>query len=204
VPVNVTLLFSRTQYVAASEAYLRGIERRVAAGLNPNVGSVASLFISRWDKATMGKVPADLQNTLGIAVAKQTYQAYRKLLESPRWLRLANVGAKPQRLLWASISTKDPKASDVLYIKALAAPFTVNTMPEDTLLAFADHGALEDSMPSNGGDSEKIIDRFAQYCIGYDRLAADLQTEGTESFTKSWKDLLDSIGSKSIAVKAAG
>ena len=204
VPINVTLLFSRAQYVAAAEAYLRGIERRVAAGLNPEVGSVASLFISRWDKATLGKVPADLQDGLGIAVAKQTYKAYRQLLDSPRWLRLANAGARPQRLLWASTSTKDPKASDILYIKALAAPFTVNTMPEATLLAFADHGSLAEPMPVDGGDAENMIARFAQAGIDHDRLAANLQNEGAESFVQSWKDLLASIGSKSAAVKAAG
>jgi len=201
VPINVTLLFSSAQYVAAAEAYLRGIERRVAAGLNPNVGSVASLFISRWDKATMGKVPEDLQNSLGIAVAKQAYKTYRELLDSPRWLRLANAGAKPQRLLWASTSTKDPKASDVLYIKALAAPFTINTIPEETLLAFADHGALGDPMPADSGDAEKTIAKFMQAGIDHDRLAADLQTEGTESFSKSWKELLDTIGSKSAAAE---
>ena len=176
----------------------------MTAGLNPDVGSVASLFISRWDKATMGKVPADLQNSLGIAVAKQTYKAYREFLDSSRWLRLANSGAKPQRLLWASTSTKDPKASDVLYIKALAAPFTINTIPEATLLAFANHGALGDSMPSDGGDAEKMVARFAKVGIDHDRVAADLQSEGTESFAKSWKELLDSIGSKSAAVKVAG
>lgn len=204
VPINVTLLFSGAQYVAAAEAYLRGIERRVAAGLNPEVGSVASLFISRWDKATMGKVPADLQESLGIAVAKQAYKAYRQLLDSPRWLRLANAGARPQRLLWASTSTKDPKASDILYIKALAAPFTVNTMPEATLLAFADHGALAEPMPVDGGDAENTIAKFAQAGIDHDRLAANLQKEGAESFVQSWKELLASIASKSAAVKAAG
>jgi transaldolase len=204
VPVNVTLLFSGAQYVAASEAYLRGIERRVTAGLNPDVGSVASLFISRWDKATMGKVPVELQDSLGIAIAKQVYKAYRGLLNSPRWLRLANAGARPQRLLRASTSTKDLKASDVLYIKALAAPFTINTIPEATLLAFADHGALGDSMPFDGGDAEKMVARFAQAGVNRDGLAAGLQTEGTESFAKSWQELLDSIGSKSVAFKAAG
>ena len=204
VPINVTLLFSRAQYVAAAEAYLRGIERRIAAGLNPEVGSVASLFISRWDKATMGKVPADLQDSLGIAVAKQAYKAYRQLLDSPRWLRLANAGARPQRMLWASTSTKDPKASDILYIKALAAPFTVNTMPEATLLAFADHGSLAEPMPVDGGDAENTVAKFAQAGINHDRLAANLQNEGAESFVQSWKDLLASIASKSAAVKTAG
>ena len=204
VPINVTLLFSRSQYVAAAEAYLRGIERRITAGLNPDVGSVASLFISRWDKATMGKVPEELRDKLGIAVAKQAYKAYRQLLDSPRWLRLANAGARPQRMLWASTGTKDPNASDVLYIKALAAPFTINTIPDGTLLAFADHGVLGESMPPDGGDAEEMIVKFAQVGVDHDRLAADLQHEGTESFIKAWKELLDSIGSKSTKFKAAG
>ena len=204
VPINVTLLFSRAQYVAAAEAYLRGIERRITAGLNPDVGSVASLFISRWDKATMGKVPEELRDKLGIAVAKQAYKAYRQQLDSPRWLRLANAGARPQRMLWASTGTKDPNASDVLYIKALAAPFTINTIPDGTLLAFADHGVLGELLPPDGGDAEKMIAKFAQAGIDHDRLAADLQREGTESFVKAWKELLDSIGSKSATFKAAG
>lgn len=204
VPINVTLLFSRSQYVASAEAYLRGIERRITAGLNPDVGSVASLFISRWDKATMGKVPEELRDKLGIAVAKQAYKAYRQQLDSPRWLRLANAGARPQRMLWASTGTKDPNASDVLYVKALAAPFTINTIPDDTLLAFADHGVLGKLMPSDGGDAEKMIAKFAQAGVDHDRLAADLQREGTESFVKAWKELLDSIGSKSTKFKAAG
>jgi len=204
VPINVTLLFSCDQYVAAAEAYLRGIERRIAAGLNPDVGSVASLFISRWDKATMGKVPEELRDKLGIAVAKRAYKAYRQLLDSPRWLRLANSGARPQRLLWASTGTKDPNASDILYIKALAAPFTINTIPDGTLHAFADHGVLGELLPSDGGDAEKMIVKFAQAGVDHDRLAADLQREGTESFIKSWKELLDSIGSKSTKFKVAG
>ena len=166
VPVNVTLLFSREQYIAAAEAYLRGIERRIEAGLGPEVGSVASLFISRWDKAVMGKVPEELQNRLGIAIAKRTYKAYRDLLASPRWQKLARAGAQPQRLLWASTGTKDPKASDVLYIEALAAPVTINTMPEETLLAFADHGKVNDALPVDGGDAEEILARFAQGWCG--------------------------------------
>ena len=204
VPVNVTLLFSREQYLAAAEAYLRGVERRIQAGLRPDVYSVASVFISRWDKATMGKVPEELRDNLGIAVAKQTYKAYRELLDSPRWLRLANAGARPQRLLWASTGTKDPNASDVLYIKALAAPFTINTIPDATLLAFADHGVLGELLPADGGDAQKMIAKFAQAGIDHDRLAADLQREGTESFVKAWKELLDSIRSKSATFKAAG
>ena len=204
VPVNVTLLFSREQYLPAADAYLRGVERRIQAGLRPDVYSVASVFISRWDKATTGKVPEELRNNLGIAVAKRTYKAYCQLLDSSRWLRLANAGARPQRLLWASTGTKDPNASDVLYIKALAAPFTINTVPDATLLAFADHGVLGEPLPSDGGDAGKMIAKFAQVGVDYDRLAADLQREGTESFVKAWKELLDSIGSKSATFKAAG
>jgi transaldolase len=157
IPINVTLLFSREHYVMAGEAYLRGIERRIEAGLNPNVGSVASLFVSRWDSAVMGKVPESLREQLGIAIAKRTYKAYRAFLDSPRWQRVSNAGARPQRLLWASTGTKDPKASDVLYIKALAAPFTVNTMPEGTLKALADHGELGTILPSDGGDCEEVL-----------------------------------------------
>ena len=162
VPVNVTLLFSCEQYLAAAEAYLRGIERRIQAGLNPDVCSLASVFISRWDKATMEKVPGELRNKLGIAVAKRTYKTYRQLLDSDRWLRLANAGARPQRLLWASTGTKDPTASDVLYIKALAAPFTVNTIPDKTLLAFADHGSVGEPMAADGGDADEMIAKVRQ------------------------------------------
>ena len=157
IPVNVTLLFSREQYVAAAEAFLRGIERRIDAGLNPIVGSVASIFISRWDVAVAGKVPDSLRDQLGIAIAKRTYKAYRDLLDSPRWQRAFNFGARPQRLLWASTGTKDPKASDILYVKALAAPFTVNTMPEGTLKALADHGELGAMLPPDGGDCEEVL-----------------------------------------------
>lgn len=203
VPVNVTLLFSSAQYVAAAEAYLRGIERRIAAGLDPNVRSVASMFISRWDKAVMGKVPKDLQNHLGIAIAKRTYKAYRDLLVSPRWIKAFDAGAQPQRLLWASTGTKDPKASDVLYVKALAAPDTINTIPEKTLLAFADHGEVSEVLPVDGGDAETIIAAFARAGIDDEKLAADLQREGADSFVESWKDLLDCIETKSAALKAA-
>ena len=204
VPVNVTLLFSVGHYIAAAEAYLRGIERRIAAGLDPNVHSVASMFISRWDKAVMGKVPKELQDLLGIAIAKRTYKAYRDLLASPRWRKAASAGAPPQRLLWASTGTKDPKASDILYIKALAAPDTINTIPEKTLLAFADHGALGKILPEDGGDAESVIAAFAKAGIDDEQLAADLQREGAESFVESWKDLLNCIGSKSATLKAAG
>jgi len=204
VPVNVTLLFSREQYLAAAEAYLRGIERRIQAGLNPDVCSLASVFISRWDKATMEKVPGELRDKLGIAVAQRTYKAYRRMLNSERWLRLANTGARPQRLLWASTGTKDPAASDVLYIKALAAPFTVNTIPDKTLLAFADHGSVGELMAAEGGDAEEMIAKFAKAGVDYDKLAAELQREGAESFVKDWNEMLASIVSKSAAFKAAG
>ncbi len=204
VPVNVTLLFSSGQYIAAAEAYLRGIERRIAAGLDPKVRSVASMFVSRWDKAIMGKVPKDLQNRLGIAIAKRTYKAYREFLASPRWQKAAAAGAQPQRLLWASTGTKDPDASDVLYITALGAPDTINTIPEKTLLAFANHGAPGELLRLDGGDAEKVIAAFAKAGIDDDQLAADLQREGAESFVKSWKDLLDRIGSKHTALKAGG
>jgi transaldolase len=204
VPVNVTLLFSSGHYIAAAEAYLRGIERRIAAGLDPKVRSVASIFVSRWDKAVMGKVPKDLQNRLGIAIAKRTYKAYRDFLASPHWQKAAAAGAQPQRLLWASTGTKDPDASDVLYITALGAPDTINTIPEATLLAFANHGAPGEPLPLDGGDAEKVIAAFAKAGIDDDELAADLQREGAESFVKSWKDLLDRIRSKHTALKAGG
>jgi len=204
VPVNVTLLFSSGHYIAAAEAYLRGIERRIAAGLDPKVRSVASIFVSRWDKAVMGKVPKDLQDRLGIAIAKRTYKAYQDFLASPRWQKAAAAGAQPQRLLWASTGTKDPDASDVLYITALGAPDTINTIPEATLLAFANHGAPGEPLPFDGGDAEKVIAAFAKAGIDDDKLAADLQREGAESFVKSWKDLLDRIRSKHTALKAGG
>ena len=204
VPVNVTLLFSAGHYIGAAEAYLRGIERRISAGLDPKVHSVASLFISRWDKAVMGKVPTELQDRLGIAIAKRTYKAYRDLLASPRWRKAASAGAPPQRLLWASTGTKNPKASDVLYVKALAAPDTIDTMPEKTLLAFADHGALGEVLPADGGDAEKVIAAFAKAGVDQEQLAADLQREGAASFVVSWKDLLSCIESKVASLKAAG
>jgi transaldolase len=203
IPVNVTLLFSREHYVAAAGAFLRGIERRIAAGLKPDVASVASVFVSRWDGAVSGKVPAGLQNQLGIAVANRTYQAYRELLCSPRWQRAYNAGARPQRLLWASTGTKDPKASDVLYVKALAAPFTVNTMPEATLNALADHGELGSIMSADGGDCEAVLAQFGKAGINVDTLAAQLQADGAKSFVKSWDELLAVIASKSSALKLA-
>jgi transaldolase len=204
VPINVTLLFSREQYLAAAEAYLRGIERRLAAGQSPQVWSVASLFISRWDKAVLGKAPEALRDQLGIAIARRTYQAYRELLDSPRWQRLQNEGARPQRLLWASTGTKDPEASDVLYLEALAAPFTITTVPEATLRAFADHGRVSDLLPPDGGDCEEVLDRFRRAGIDVDGLAAGLQREGAEAFDQSWNELLKSIASKSQALKKAG
>ena len=202
VPINVTLLFSRQQYVAASEAYLRGIERRVAAGLNPQVASVASLFVSRWDVAVAAKAPAGLENQLGIAVARHTYKAYRDLLASDRWLRLLNAGARAQRMLWASTGTKDPKASDILYVKSLAAPYSVNTMPETTLQALADHGDIGTTIPPDGGDAEQVLARFTQAGVDRYALAADLQREGAASFVKSWDDLLVCIAEKSTQLKS--
>jgi len=203
VPINVTLLFSREHYLAAAEAFLRGIERRMDAGLNPNVDSVASLFISRWDAAITARVPEAMRNKLGIAIAMRTYKAARGLLGSPRWQRIYNAGARPQRLLWASTGTKDPAASDVLYIKALAAPFTVNTMPEATLKALAEHGELGTILPADGGDCEEVLTEFAKAGINVDSLAADLQDQGAKSFVKSWTDLMAVIASKSSALSAA-
>jgi transaldolase len=197
IPVNVTLLFSREHYLAAAEAYLRGIERRIEQGLDPKVASVASLFVSRWDAAVKDKVPDELKNKLGIAVAGQTYAAYRELLASPRWKQLAEQGALPQRLLWASTGTKDPAASDILYVQSLTAPNTVNTVPEKTLLAFADHGVVNGSMPTEGGGAEKVLKQFAEAGIDVAALGAQLQTEGAEAFSKSWKQLLDVIEEKS-------
>jgi transaldolase len=203
VPVNVTLLFSREHYVAAAEAFLRGIERRIDAGLKPEVGSVASLFVSRWDASVAGKVPPMLNNKLGIAIAQRTYKAYRKLLDSPRWQRIYNAGARPQRLLWASTGTKDPKASDVLYIKALAAPFTVNTMPEGTLKALADHGEVSEIMSADGGDCETVLDEFATAGIDIEDLAARLQEEGAKSFVNSWNELMSVVDSKCATLAKA-
>ena len=204
VPVNVTLLFSDDQYLAAADAFMRGIERRIDAGLKPDVGSVASIFISRWDVAVAGKVPETLNNQLGIAVAKRTYKTYLGLLSSPRWMRAYNAGARPQRLLWASTGTKDPKASDTLYVNALAAPFTVNTMPEGTLKALAEHGDVGATMPADGGDCEEVLARFAAGRIDVKALALQLQDEGAKSFVNSWNDLIAVIGSKSAVLERAG
>ncbi len=204
VPVNVTLLFSREQYVAAAEAYLRGVERRIAAGLNPRVGSVASLFISRWDVAVAGRTPARLTNTLGIAVAQNAYRAYSDLLGSSRWRRAFNAGARPQRLLFASTGTKDPKASDILYVKGLVAPLTINTMPEGTLKAFSDHGELGAELAAEGGHHESVLAEFERAGVDLTQLAAKLQADGAAAFVSSWNDLLSVIAEKSASLKKAG
>lgn len=204
VPINVTLLFSSEQYSASAEAYLRGIERRLAAGLRSDVPSVASLFVSRWDVAVADKVPDALRNRLGIAVARQTYKAYRRLLDSPRWQRVFNAGARPQRLLWASTGTKDPKASDVLYVEPLTAPLTINTLTEPTLKAFADHGRVDEMMRPDGGDHEAVLAEFAEVGIDTEALADQLQKEGVESFIKSWNELIGSAASKGVGHEKAG
>jgi transaldolase len=203
VPINVTLLFSREQYVAAAEAFLRGVERRIEAGLNPMVPSVASVFISRWDGAVKDKVPPALQNKLGIAIAKRTYKAYRELLGSARWQRAYNFGARPQRLLWASTGTKDPKASDVLYIKALASPFTVDTTPENTLKAMADHGEVGEVLSPDGGDGEATLAEFAKAGVDVDAVAAQLQEDGAKSFVKSWENLMEVIAAKTAQLQTS-
>ncbi|MBN8508035.1 MAG: transaldolase [Burkholderiales bacterium] len=203
VPVNVTLLFSPAQYLAAAEAWLRGVERRIAAGLNPNVGSVASLFISRWDVAVASKVPAALVNRLGLAIGRRAYAAYRELIASPRWQRAFNAGARPQRLLFASTGTKDPKASDVLYVQGLAAPLTVNTLPEGTLKAFADHGAPGPLLGADGGDSDTVLAEFRRAGVDLDALAAKLQDEGAAAFVASWHDLLGVVAAKRAAIEGA-
>ena len=196
VPINVTLLFSCEQYLAAAQAYLRGLERRVAAGLSPQVASVASVFVSRWDRAVAGKVPANLHNQLGLAMMRRTYRAYCDLLESDRWQALAQLGAIPQKALWASTGMKDPQASDVLYVAQLGAPLTVNTLPEATLLAFADHGTVEGSMPRDGGEAEAVLAQFEQQGIDLEGLAQQLQREGADAFVKSWEELLAAIAAK--------
>ncbi len=203
VPVNVTLLFSREQYLAAADAYLRGVERRIEAGLNPAVASVASLFVSRWDVAVSGKVPAQLVNRLGIAIGQRTYRAYRELLASARFQRVANEGARAQRLLWASTGTKDPNASDILYVRSLAAPFTINTMPEGTLKAFCDHGELGELLAPDGGDCEAVLARFKAAGVDIDTLAQQLQDEGAASFVKSWNDLMGLVAAKGEAMRKA-
>jgi transaldolase len=200
VPVNVTLLFSPEHYVAAAAAYQRGLERRKAAGLDLRVESVASVFVSRWDKAVMGKLPTDLADRLGVAVAKQTYRAYRELLDSKRWIALEDAGAHPQRLLWASTGTKDPALADTFYITALAAERTVNTMPEATLRAFADHGEVGTTLPADGGDADDTIARISAAGVDAPALGAQLQQEGAQSFVASWNDLLACVDSKSARI----
>jgi transaldolase len=204
VPVNVTLLFSPGQYEAAADAWLRGIERRIAVGLAPDVASVASLFISRWDVAVAARVPAPLRNRLGIAIGKRAYRSYVQLLASPRWQRVFNAGARPQRLLLASTGTKDPAAEDILYVKALAAPLTVNTLPEATLLAFADHGEIGAVLPADGGDCEEVIARHREAGVDVDALATQLQEDGAQAFAKSWQGLLAQIEAKRAALGSAG
>jgi transaldolase len=203
VPINVTLLFSPDQYVAAAEAWLRGIERRIDAGLNPNVASVASIFLSRWDVATADQVPAPLRNRLGLAIGRRAYRAYCELLTSPRWLRAFNAGARPQRLLFASTGTKDPTARDVLYVEGLVAPLTVNTMPENTLKAFADHGKVGDAVRADGADSEAVLGEFSRAGVDLVALAAKLQKDGADAFVKSWVSLMGVIGSKATSLKKA-
>lgn len=202
VPINVTLLFSTAQYVAVAEAYMRAIERRVAEGKDPKVASVASVFVSRWDKAVAKTVPEDLRNGLGIAMGMQCYRAYRELLASARWKQLEAAGALPQRLLWASTSTKDPAAPDTLYIEALAAPDTINTMPDKTLAAFADHGKVRGTIAADGGDADARLARYAEAGVDLDALAARLQEEGGASFTKSWNQLLQRIEDKARGMDA--
>lgn len=197
IPINVTLLFSRDDYVRAADAYMRGLERRVAAGLSPDVRSVASLFISRWDRATMDKVPGELRGRLGIAVSQQSYKTYRDLLDSNRWQWLEGHGARPQRLLFASTGNKDPKASDVVYMDALVAPNTINTAPEETLLAFADHGNVAQTVPRDGGNSEQILVSYARAGVDVAALARQLQEDGAKSFVASWKELMGAIEAKS-------
>ena len=196
VPINVTLLFSSEHYEAAAAAYLRGIERRVKAGLDPSVESVASLFVSRWDVAVKEDLQPQLHNRLGIAVAMQTYKAYRDLLASERWQVLAAAGARPQRLLWASTGTKDPAVSDTLYVEALAATDTINTIPEKTLLAYADHGKSGSILPADGGYAQAVLQQFRREGVDDQVLAARLQREGIQPFTKSWSGLMARIREK--------
>ncbi len=203
IPINVTLLFSREQYLASADAYLKGLERRQAAGLSLDVRSVASVFVSRWDKPVQDKLPPEQHNKLGIAIGRQAYKAYRELLGSARWQKLATAGARPQRLLFASTGTKDPKASDVLYVEALAAPDTINTMPEATLLALADHGQVLFTLPPDGGDWRRTLDEHVAAGIDLDALALKLQADGAKAFVDSWTSLIDCIGSKAEALKRA-
>jgi len=203
VPINVTLLFSADQYRAAAEAYLDGIERRVSQGLDPVVGSVASLFMSRWDVAVADQVPGELKDKLALAVGLDAYRAYRQILDSPRAQRLENSGARMQRLLWASTSTKDPEAPDTLYVQGLSAPFTINTMPDKTLTAFYDHGETGPTMPADGGDCDAILARFKDAGVDVGALATKLQKDGAKSFDTSWKDLMSRIAKQTKALTSA-
>lgn len=200
VPINVTLLFSREHYLAAAGAYMRGIERRISAGLDPRISSVASLFVSRWDRAVADRVPAALRNRLGIAIGRRTYRAYREVLASGRWQELAAAGARPQRLLWASTGVKDPAASPTLYVEALAAPATINTLPDKTLVAFAATGKLSGMLPADGGDAEQVLQQFARAGVDVDKLATTLQQDGAQAFVKSWHELLERIAAKSAVL----
>ncbi|MCB9667444.1 MAG: transaldolase [Myxococcales bacterium] len=203
VPVNVTLLFSREQYLAAADAWLRGVERRIEAGLDPDIRSVGSVFVSRWDVAVAQKVPSALQNQLGIAMAGRIYSAVRALHASARWQRAQNAGARPQRLLWASTGTKDPEASDVLYVQALASPYTINTLPEKTLFAFAEHGEIGAPLAVDSREAEKAIARFTSAGVDVDAVAAQLQDDGAKAFAKSWNTMLARIAQKASAAGAA-
>jgi transaldolase len=202
VPINVTLLFSREQYLAAADAYMRGIERRVAAGLDPDVRSVASVFMSRWDAAVLHQVPDALRGRLAVAIGLKTYQAYRAVMGSHRWQRLANEGARVQRLLWASTSTKDPESPDTLYVRSLIAPHTVNTMPEATLAAFQDHGVVDAPMPTDGGDADATVVEFEFAGVDVAALGTKLQSDGAQSFTDSWNNLLERIDDQVAAIRA--
>ncbi len=204
VPINVTLLFSREHYLAAAEAYLRGIERRIEAGLAPRLQSVASIFVSRWDAAVKQEISAPFHNRLGIAMAMRCYKAQRDLLACERWRKLAVAGARPQRLLWASTATKDPAARDTLYIEALAAPDTISTIPEKTLLAFADHGQPGAVLPMDGGLAEAVLEEFRREGVDDEALAARLQREGVLAFAKSWSGLLARIRDKRAVPAANG
>ncbi len=200
IPVNVTLLFDKAQYLAAADAYLKGIEQRIAAGLNPVVESVASVFMSRWDKAVADKVPYELKDRLALAVGADLYQAYRELMDSDRWQRLEASGARMQRLLFASTSTKDPASPDTLYVTGLVAPMTVNTMPDNTLEAFADHGVVGAHLPADGGDCQMILHAFTDAGIDLESLAAQLQTEGAASFVDAWHDLIGHVAAQVTSV----
>ena len=199
VPVNVTLLFSREQYLAAAEAYLRGTERRIEAGLPPDIASVASLFVSRWDASVADRVPDSLRNRLGIAIAQRTYRAYSEAIASPRWQRIYNRGGRPQRLLWASTGTKDPAASPLLYVRSLAAPLTVNTMPEGTLALLAGESEIGPPLDADGGDCEGVLEQFAEAGFDVGALAEQLQEAGARAFADSWSSLMGAMETKGAA-----